>query len=82
MRAEVAPRGGVHDGLEQAAENRGADAAPVERAGGDQCVPHRAVKTGGRELFGKEFAIDIRECGEVFVEIFEPFILRCVEHIK
>ena len=24
--AEVAPRGGVHDGLKQAAENRGADA--------------------------------------------------------
>ena len=24
--AEVTPRGGVHDGLEQAAENRGADA--------------------------------------------------------
>lgn len=84
VRAEVAPcvRRFVHDVLEQRAENRRGNAAPVDRAALQQRGAHVAVEAGERQTFLEQFAIDVRKPAQRVVEVFQPRGFRRVEHVE
>jgi hypothetical protein len=91
VRAQVAAGIGVHDALEQAAEDGGADGRPVERAGIQQGFAHGGVEVGQGQVFFKQFAVDVREGGQLCVQVRAASAggvagaartIRCVEHLK
>jgi hypothetical protein len=51
VRADVAPRLGIHDALEQSAEDGGRDSAPVQRAAVEQRLAHAEVEGGDGQHF-------------------------------
>src|ERR1035437_6410094 len=78
MPANLSPFLRLHDGLKERTANGGGDARPVEAGGGNESVAHVAVEVGEAEILGKEFAVDIGECGKGFVEILLAFFGRCI----
>ncbi len=82
VRADVAPRLGIHDALEQRAEDRGRDRAPVQRAAVEQCFTHGEVEIGDGQHFLEQLAVDVGKCGKLLVEIFRALVFRRVEHLK
>ena len=80
--AQVAARPGVHDRLEQCAENRRTDLAPVERAGIEQGFAHGAVEIGDRQNFLEQLAVDIGKGGELFIEGRRALALGRIEHLE
>ena len=72
----------LHDGLKERAEDGGRDARPVEARAGQQGVAHVAVEVGEAEVFRKEFAVDVGECGQSFVEVLLALVGRRVEHVE
>ena len=74
MAADLPPFLWLHDGLKERAKNGGRNARPIEARAGEQRVPHIAVEIGKAERFGKQIAIDVRECRERFVKIFLSFL--------
>ena len=80
--AQVAAGLGIHDALEQAAENGGADGRPVQSAGVEQRVAHGGSEVGhGQRLF-KQFAVDVGELGQLLVQRLAAPRLGRVEHLK
>ena len=82
VRAQVAAGLGVHDALEQAAKDGGADGRPVERA----CIEQRLAHGGGEishgQRFFKQLAVDVGKGGQLRIERGAALGLRCVEHLK
>ena len=69
VRADLTARLAVHDALEEAAENGGADFCPVEMRARKQGVAQAAVERAHGQGLGEESAVDVGEGGEVFVEV-------------
>ena len=82
MCSEVAASVFVHDALEERAENRGRNEAPVEGTAFEQQVAHGCVETGNPERFTKEGTVDIGKTGELFVEGCVPFVRGRVEYLE
>jgi hypothetical protein len=80
--ADLAAILGIHDALKQGAEDGGRDVRPVKAAGGCEAVVHVAVEPGGGEALGEEFAVDIGEGVQVFVEKVGALVRRRVEHVE
>ena len=59
VRTQVAARFRIHHRLEQGSENGRADAAPVQRAGVQQQLPHGGVEGGQRQRLGEQPAVDV-----------------------
>jgi hypothetical protein len=74
VRAEIAPRGVIHDALEQAAENGGRDQAPIQPAQHPAGFAHGGVEPGGRQRFGEQLAVDVGKGGELLVEVGEALV--------
>ena len=69
VRADLPAFLAVHHGLEERAEDGGGDGFPAEAAAGEQAVAHVGVELGEFETLGKEFAVDVGELAEFFVEV-------------
>ena len=82
MRAQVAARLLVHDRLEQRAEDGRRDSAPVQRAAIQQRLPHGGIEPGRRQRFGEQPAVHVRECGQLFIQVLEPFARLLVQHME
>ena len=82
VRAQVAAGLGVHDALEQAAKDGGADGRPVERAGVEQRLAHGGGEVGHGQAFFKQLAVDVGKGGQLRVERGAAFGVGCVEHLK
>src|SRR5690606_11692636 len=80
--AEVATRLFIHDGLEQGAENRRGDAAPVQGAAVEQGLAHGAVEAGGGQGFLEQPAVDVGEGSQLLVEVAQALVRGGVEHVK
>src|ERR1043166_3586709 len=63
--AELAALGGRHHALEERAEDRRRNAAPVEAAAGEERGALRRGEIDDAELFGEEPSVDIRKIGEL-----------------
>jgi len=82
VRAGGAPVLGVHDALEQAAEHRRRNAAPVQRAALQERLAHLAVEVGDRQHLGEQLAVDVGELLQLLVEGLLALHLRRVEHLE
>ncbi len=82
MTANLPPRLGLHDGLEERAENGGGNARPVLGATRQQRVAHVAVEISKAQVFVEQVAVDVGKGSQRFVEIFLPFLRRSVEDFK
>jgi hypothetical protein len=82
MLAEIAAGFLILDGLEECAEDCGRDARPIEGAALQDYFPHPAVeRSKGYELF-EELAVNVAECGKVFVEVALAVVFRGVKDLK
>ena len=82
VRADLASLGGIHDALEEGAEDGGGDARPLEGAGLEQLAAHVGVEIGKGDALGEEGAVDIGEGGEVFIEVGLALVFGGVEDVE
>ena len=73
---------GLHDGLEQGAEDGRRDRGPVEPAGVEQRLTHGRVEVGNAQRPAEQGAVDVREARQVFVQRPLAAALRRVEHLE
>ena len=73
---------GLHDGLEQRAEDGGRDGGPVEAARVEQRLAHGRVEVGNAQRAAEQGAVDVREARQIFVERPLAAVLRRVEHLE
>ena len=82
VRAQVAACLGVHDALEQAAEDGGADGRPVERAGVEQGLARGGVEVGNGQLLVEQAAVDVGKSVQLLVKVAVAGGLGRVEHLE
>jgi hypothetical protein len=82
MRPEVAAQRRVHDRLEEGAEDRRADPAPVEAAAVQKRLAHGGVEGGGGKRLFEKSAVHVGEGREVFVEGCEPPVVRGIQNME
>ena len=73
---------GLHDGLEQRAEDGGRDGGPVEAARVEQRLAHGRVEVGNAQRAAEQGAVDVREARQIFVQRLLAAVLRRVEHLE
>ena len=82
MRAFLAALCLVHHRLEQAAEDRRADRAPIKPAAIEQILAHLCIKRGGADRAFEQIAVHIGEFGELGIIALQPPILGRIENFK
>lgn len=82
MGTEVAAFLRVHHTLEHGAEDGGRNLAPVDITAVEQGLAHLPVEAGIGQYFFEQFAVDVREGSQVFVEVFEALFWRRIEHLE
>lgn len=82
MPADLTPLLRFHNNLEQRTEDGRRNARPVEERTAKQSVAHIPVEIREIEILGEEFAVDVGECRESFVELFLAFIRWRIQYGK
>ena len=72
----------LHHRLEQRPEDGRRDRRPVEAARVEQRPAHRRVEVRDAERPREQVAVDVREAGQVFVQLRLPAVFRRVEHLE
>lgn len=82
VRAQVASNLRVHDPLEQRAEYRRADRAPVQMTAPQQQVAHLFIEACGTQVLLEQLAVHIGECGELLIEVTQALLRRRVQYLE
>ncbi len=82
MRTQISPQRRIHHRLKQAAENCRGNPAPVQCATVQQKLAHPGVKSGVRQKFSEQTAIDIGKRGNLLIQFFQALFRRNIQHLK
>ena len=82
MSAPMTTGGGVKNGLKQRTENGRRNPAPIQRTGIQQQFPQGPIKSGQRQRFCKQPAIDMRKGRQLLIEGPKPLLRRRIQHLK